>query len=225
MIAERESNRIVRRIAKLLPLPALLLLLAVGCAKKEPAPASSTGEGTGESVQSSAASTHVSVNTPAAVVAKANAPTPPGSAAKRSSAGLGKAAVNSSDDASDADANWTEQLDVDGDGNMEDTTVLWDDESKVIYYYSAGDFTCTSGGTGNGDMLVAVYGEGNTDARPAGSGWYLVTLDESECGAAAAGAYGCAFDATGNETSCGLAEVDEKTDDLTIVTATTTPTP
>lgn len=219
MTAERESIQFIRRISRLLPMPALLLLLVVGCAKKEPAPEPSTSEST----QSSAPSTHVSVNTPAPVVAKANAPTPPSAAAKRTSAGLGKASVNSSDDASDADAHWVEQLDVDGDGNMEETTVLWDDEDKVMYYYAAGDFTCTSGGTGNGDLLVAVYGEGNTDARPAGSGWYMVTLDESECGAAAAGAYGCTFDAAGNETSCGLAEVDEQTDDLTIVTATAAP--
>lgn len=40
------------------------------------------------------------------------------------------------------------------------------------------DFKCTGGGMGNGDMLIAVNGQGNSRGRPAGSGWYLVTLDE-----------------------------------------------
>ena len=45
-------------------------------------------------------------------------------------------------------------------------------------------------------------------------------LDESECKAKAAGLYGCKFDASGNATACGLATVDEKNDEITIVEAT-----
>ena len=44
-------------------------------------------------------------------------------------------------------------------------------------------------------------------------------LDVGECAAQAAGLWGCRFDAQGNETECGMATLDEKTDTLTIMTA------
>ena len=43
-------------------------------------------------------------------------------------------------------------------------------------------------------------------------------LDVGECAAQAAGLWGCRFDAQGNETECGMATLDEKTDTLTIMT-------
>jgi hypothetical protein len=55
---------------------------------------------------------------------------------------------------------------------------------------------------------------------PAGSGWYVMDLDESECKAKMAGLYGCKFDTNGNATACGMATLDEKNDDLVIVEAT-----
>ena len=55
--------------------------------------------------------------------------------------------------------------------------------------------------------------------RPAGSGFYVVSLDATECKAEVAEAYGCKFDAKGNPTTCGVAEVDDKNDDVIIATA------
>lgn len=214
------TRKAARRIVRPMAARVLLVLIALaftGCAKKEAA----TDQSAATTQATPAAPTApVSVNVPAAAVARASAPAAPTNATKKTSIGSGATAVNTSSGDADSDMSWVEQMDIDGDGTVEDVTLLWDDEDKVMYYQSTGDFTCSGGGTANGDMLVAVYGEGNTDGVPAGSGWYLVTVDESECAAAQAGAYGCSFDASGNETACGLADIDENTDDLTIVTAT-----
>jgi hypothetical protein len=166
------------------------------------------------------ASSPVSVSVPAAVTAKANAAKAPASATKKTSIGKGKTAANTSNAAGDDDSFWVEDIDVDGDGNTESTSILWDDEDKVLLLYADGDFTCRGGGTGAGDMLILVNGQGNPRGRPAGSGWYVVTLDEDECKAEEAGSFGCRFDAKGNATACGAAGVDEKNDEITIATAT-----
>jgi hypothetical protein len=161
----------------------------------------------------------VAVQVPAAVLSKANSPKPAANASKKTSIGKGKAAINTANAPGDDDSFWAEEVDMDGDGTMESADVLWDDEDKVLFLYDDGDFKCTAGGTGSGDMLIAINGQGNSRGRPAGSGWYLVTLDEGECKAKTAGAYGCKFDAKGNPTACGVAVVDEKNDDLVIATA------
>jgi len=161
----------------------------------------------------------VKVKVPAAVAAKANAPTPPAKATKKTSIGKGKATANTANAADDSDSFWVEDIDIDGDGNAETTDVVWDDEDKVLFLYADGDFQCRNAGTGTGDMLVAINGQGNSRGRPTGSGWYLVTVDEGECNAKATGAYGCKFDGKGNETACGAALVDDKNDDIIIATA------
>jgi hypothetical protein len=161
----------------------------------------------------------VKVKIPAGVVAKANAATPPAKATKKTSVGKGKATVNTANAAADSDSFWVEDIDIDGDGNVETTDVVWDDEDKVLLLYADGEFQCRVAGTGTGDMLVVINGQGNSRGRPAGSGWYLVTLDEGECKAKAAGTYGCKFDDKGNETACGVALIDEKNDELIIATA------
>ena len=66
---------------------------------------------------------------------------------------------------------------------------------------------------------VATFAAGNPGKRPAGSGFWVADLDAGECGAQAAALWGCKFDANGSETACGLAALDEKTDELVIVTA------
>jgi len=174
----------------------------------------------GSALAEQAAGSLVNVHVPAAVAAKADAPTPPAKATKKTSVGKGKAAVNTANSPDDTDSFWVEQIDIDGDGTAEQTDVLWDDEDKVLYLYAEGDFSCQGGGTGTGDMLIAINGKGNSRGRPAGSGWYLVTLDEGECHAKVAGTYGCKFDAKGNVTACGAAVADEKNDELVITTAT-----
>jgi hypothetical protein len=161
----------------------------------------------------------VKVKVPTTVAAKANAPTPPAKATKKASIGKGKATAKTANAADDQDSFWVEEIDIDGDGDVESTDVVWDDEDKVLFLYSEGDFACSTGGEGDGDMLIAVNGQGNPRGRAAGSGWYVVTLDESECKAKTADAFGCKFDAAGIETACGAAVIDEKNDDVVITTA------
>ncbi len=159
----------------------------------------------------------VKVAPPAAVRDMANAPKPPSSATQAKSVGKGKATANTANSAADTDSLWVERVDVDGDGDVDEASLLWDDEDKVLYLYKEGTFTCKNGATGDGGMLVAVYGTGNTHKAPAGSGWWAVELDKSECGAQMAGLYGCRFDASGSATACGAATVDDKNDDLVVV--------
>ena len=161
----------------------------------------------------------VVVKPPAAVAAKAKDGAAPANATKKTSIGKGKTTVNTANSADDTDSFWVETVDIDGDGNPEATDIIWDDEDKVLYLYADGDFTCANGGTGNGGLLIAINGQGNSRGRPAGSGWYAVSLDEGECKARVAGVYGCKFDAKGTPTACGLATLDEKNDDLLVVTA------
>ena len=153
---------------------------------------------------------------PGAVQKKAGSP-PPANATKAKNAGKSAVKISTANSASDDDSVWAEKLDVDGDGNVEDTNLLWDDEDKVLYAWKDGTFTCRSGANGTGEVLVAVNAAGNTRNRPAGSGFWLASLDKSECGVKAAGLWGCRFDASGAETACGIATLDEKNDDLVIV--------
>ena len=161
----------------------------------------------------------VKVAPPAAVRDKANDPKPPANATQVKSVGKGKATANTANSAADTDSMWVDKIDIDGDGNVDEVSLLWDDEDRVLYLYKDGTFTCSNGGTGTGGMLIAVYGKGNSHNKPAGSGWWAVELDKSECAAQAAGLYGCAFDAKGASTACGMATVDDKGDAL-VITAT-----
>ena len=162
----------------------------------------------------------VNVKVPANVAAKANEPTPGAKATKKAQIGKGKAAIGTANTPGDLDDFWVEEIDIDGDGTAEQTDVLWDDEDKVLFLSASGDFKCQNGGTGTGDMLIAINGKGNSRGRPAGSGFYVVTLDEDECKADEAGSYGCKFDARGVATACGAVIVDDKNDDITIAAAT-----
>lgn len=159
----------------------------------------------------------VKVNPPAAAKSKAGAPAPSNAGTGRS-VGKGKATAWTANSADDMDSVWVEKLDLDGDGNIDDTNLLWDDEDKVMYYSKDGTFTCGNGGTGSGGMLVAVYAAGNTYGKPANSGWWVTDLDKGECGAQAASLMGCKFDGSGAYTACGLAVIDAKTDDITLTT-------
>jgi hypothetical protein len=155
-----------------------------------------------------------------AAIAKAKDLKPPANASKKTTVGKGQAMVHTANTEGDEDSFWVENIDLDGDGTVEETDVLYDDEDQVLYLYDDGDFKCKGGGMGDGDLLVAVNTVGNGRKRPVGSGWYVVSLDESECKAKAAGLYGCKFDASGNATACGLATVDEKNDEILIEEAT-----
>jgi len=156
---------------------------------------------------------------PPAVVLNNTAPTPPANSKQSKSIGKGKVSANTANTPTDTDSMWVDKIDIDGDGNVDETTMLWDDEDKVLYLYKEGTFACANGGTGSGGMLMAIYGKGNTHNRPAGSGWWAVEVDKDECAAKAAGVYGCKFDASGTPTACGMAVVDDKNDDLVIAAA------
>ncbi len=155
-----------------------------------------------------------------AVIAKAKNPSPPATASKKTTTGKGKATVNTANTQGEDDSFWVESIDIDGDGTVEETDILYDDEDKVFVLYDDGDFKCKGGGVGEGSLLIAVNAAGNGRGRPVGSGWYVVELDESECKAKAAGLYGCKFDANGNATACGLATIDEKNDEIMIAEVT-----
>jgi hypothetical protein len=155
---------------------------------------------------------------PTAVVKKAGSAAPAG-AKTTTTAGANKAKVSTANSAADTDSFWIEKLDVDGDGDAEDSNLIWDDEDGVLFSYTVGAFACKGGGTATAELLVAVNAAGNPRKRPAGSGFWVADLDAGECGAKAAALWGCKFDASGNETACGVAALDEKNDELTIVTA------
>jgi len=161
----------------------------------------------------------VTLQVPADVRDMANNPTPPANASRSSTVGTGATAVSTADSPGDLDYVWTAQIDVTGDGQVEVTQVLWDDEDKVLILSAATTFACDDGGEGAGQVLVGVFGTGNTYREPAGSGSFAVELDASECAAAAAGLFGCDFDADGDPTTCGEAVVDANTGDIEIAVA------
>jgi hypothetical protein len=77
---------------------------------------------------------------------------------------------------------WVEQIEVDGDGDVEAASLLWDDEDKVLYVYDENDsLVCADGSPATADMLIAINGKGNALNRPAGSGLYVVSPDATEC--------------------------------------------
>jgi hypothetical protein len=155
---------------------------------------------------------------PAAVAKKAGSAAPAGSKTTKT-AGGNKATVSTANSATDDDSFWVEKLDVDGDGDVEDSNLVWDDEDGLLFSYTVGAFACKGGGTATAELLIGVNAAGNPRKRPAGSGFWLANLEAGECGAKAAAMWGCKFDASGAETACGVATLDEKTDDLVIVTA------
>ncbi len=152
-------------------------------------------------------------------MAKANNPGPSASAQQKTSIGTGSATIGTQNSLTDMDSYWVESIDVDGNGDLETADLLWDDEDRVLFIYYDDDFTCKNGAAGSGSILMGINGTENPRKKPAGSGFYVVSLDKSECGAKEAGLWGCRFDANGNATACGVAVLDEKNDDIVIVTA------
>jgi hypothetical protein len=112
---------------------------------------------------------------------------------------------------------WTQEVDYDNDGTVEETDYLYDPVDKMTFLYVEDDFNCAGGtGRGSGGILIAVYNEGNKLGKPAGSGWYVAELDKGECNAQAAALWGCKFDANANPTVCGLVTAQVQ-DDIVIV--------
>ena len=162
--------------------------------------------------QTQSSSAGLQVN-PAQVQKKAAAP-PPADTTKTSSVGQNVKMATPADSDS-----WAEQIDVDGNGTAEQTNLVWDGAYKVLLSSSSGTFTCTDGSTGSGELLVAVNGAGNTRGRPAGSGFWVASMDKGQCGIPAGSIWGCRFNASGTATACGAATIDQKNNDVIIVTA------
>jgi len=178
------------------------------------------GPALSQALAAESTSSLMKIKVPAALLSKADDPKPPANATQKTSIGRGKTAASTANSPTDTDSFWIEQIDVDGDGDTEAVGLLWDDEDRVLYVYDENDsLVCADGSPATADLLIAINGKGNARNRPAGSGFYIVSLDASECKAETAEAYGCKFDATGTPTVCGVAEVDDKNDDIIIATA------
>src|SRR5215471_13518812 len=74
------------------------------------------------------------------------------------------------------------------------TSFLYDQKAGILYAYRNGDFACNNSNM-SGNVLEAVYTQGNTAGQPAGSGWYVAELNAGQCGAKQDGIFGCRFDA------------------------------
>jgi hypothetical protein len=198
--ANQGEENMKKSITKWAPLAiALLVGAAIAVAQEQSSSSSSTG---------------VKVN-PAEVQKKAGSP-PPATATKTSTVGTPHLAMSTPPDSS----SWVEQIDADGNGQVDQATLVWDAKDRVLYSSTAGTFTCRSGAPGSGELLIEVNGAGNHWGRPAGSGFWLASLDKGQCGAQADSLWGCKFDASGNATTCGAARLDDQNKDLVIVTAT-----
>ncbi|MEW6143570.1 MAG: hypothetical protein AB1598_00985 [Thermodesulfobacteriota bacterium] len=153
------------------------------------------------------------------VISKAENPSPPPDAKEGSSIGEDGMTVNTQNSPRDTDFLWIQEIDTDGNGDMESANLIWDGEDKILYFYYEGDFKCKNGKTAKGAALIGVNGKDNPRNKPAGSGFYAVSLDKGECGAEEAGLWGCRFDTAGNPTVCGVVGLDDKYDDIVILTA------
>ena len=152
------------------------------------------------------------------LTAKATTPAPGANAkntAQKASVGKGTTSVK----ASQPSSFWTEELDVDDDGTVENSQYLYDAKRGVLYTYREDDFACPNGNPESGSILMALYAKGNPANKPVGSGWYLVNLNAGQCAAKKAGTFGCKFDADGNATECGAATVNNATGEIDVVVA------
>jgi len=171
-------------------------------------------------VSAAQAGSAIGISVMPGAVAKRAMMAPSASATRTRTAGKGTLEVSTAKSHGHDDSAWLEQLDIDGDGAVEDTNLVWDDEGKVLYAFSTGTFACKNGGTVTADLLVAANGPDNPRNRPPGSGFWVADLDKGECAAESAGLWGCKFDGSGAPTACGVARIDSKNDDLIILTAT-----
>lgn len=144
---------------------------------------------------------------------KAQTPQPSSQAQTKPSTttvGKGKTTLSNSSRSSGDYIDWAEDIDIDGSGNATTADVAWDTKKKVLYLDKDQTFSCRNGQMADGNVLMAVYGQGNTAGKPVGSGWFVADLDEGECAVPTAGLYGCRFDASGNPTQCGSAVMQEE---------------
>lgn len=158
----------------------------------------------------------VEVKVSATLQARAQSPSPPANAKQKKSVGKGQTAFSTANTPDDGDSHWVEQLDINNDGSPEEVELTYDDEDKVLYAYAKVACDCASRGRSKGGLLVAVYCQGNSHAKPPGSGWWVAALDIGECGAKSAGLFGCKFDPKGKATESGMVVFDAEKDDIVV---------
>lgn len=165
--------------------------------------------------QSQTAPSAPQVKIGAAVAVAANSPGPSATAknqSQKTGIGKGPASVRSSGPA----AYWTDLVDIDDDGQIEDNQFLFDAARGILYTYREDNYACMNGTPENGSVLMGIYTKGNKAGKPAGSGWYMVAVNAGQCGMKSAGTFGCRFDASGKPTQCGTAKVDDKSGELEV---------
>lgn len=134
---------------------------------------------------------------------------------QKTSIGKGAASVK----ASGPSMYWTDLVDVDADGVVEDNQFLYDAKRGIVYTYRYDNFSCANGKPESGDVLMGIYAKGNPAGKPAGSGWFVVAVNAGQCGEKKAGTFGCRFDASGNPTSCGVAIINEASGEVDVAIA------
>lgn len=149
--------------------------------------------------------------------AKAASPKPATGAKQKSQAasvGKGAARMTTNNTPGDRDSFWVEEIDIDGDGSLELTDMLYDDEDGVLFIAADKTLKCSDRGQAEGAVLMAVYVKGNRLNRPVGSGWWIAELDAGECKMPGGGLWGCKFNAKGDATECGVAYISPESDDI-----------
>jgi hypothetical protein len=129
--------------------------------------------GTAVAVAQGQGATGVKVN-PGTMQKKAQSP-PPANATETTSVGNNVKMATPAGSVS-----WAEQLDVDGDGQVDQATLAWDAKDRVLFSNTTGSFTCSNGAPGSGELLIAVNGAGNRWNRPVGSGFWVANLDKGQ---------------------------------------------
>ncbi len=148
---------------------------------------------------------------------RALSPSPGGNAVKKAAIGHGKTMIDTGDP---KNTSWTETIDVSGAGNVVNADMLWDSSSRILYAFAHTTLRCTHGKTVETDVLVGLYGKKNFLGKIAGSGWWIVELQQGQCEAPLAGLFGCKFGASGEPLACGRAELDSRINDMAIVEST-----
>lgn len=161
--------------------------------------------------------TRIGLSVMPGAVAKRAMMAPSLSATKTRTAGKNALQVSIAHNTNRYDKTWQEEIDLDGDGSAEEANLVWDDEHKVLYAFSTGNYRCQDGVPATADLLVAANGEGSPRHRSVGSGFWVADLGQGICGVEFAGLWGCKFDDSGEPTECGAAKIDSQNDDLIIL--------
>lgn len=93
------------------------------------------------------------------------------------------------------------------------TAFLYDKKAGILYAYRNGEFACNNS-TMSGNVIEAIYTQGNPAGQPAGSGWYVAELNAGQCGVKTDGIFGCRFNAEGQHTACGTAVKNTQTGEV-----------